>query len=199
MIKRIFDLGASALGLVLLSPVFLVVAVAIKLDSPGPVFFRQERMGRNFRPFRILKFRSMSAGPAENAPQITASGDPRVTRLGRLLRRTKVDELPQLVNVLRGDMSLVGPRPEVRRYVELFGADYDEILKYRPGMTDLASIRFRDEEELLAAANDPETEYVSRVLPEKIKLGKEYVRRASFAVDIELIISTLLRILPRAR
>ena len=194
MIKRLVDIVASAAGLLLTSPVLLVAAVAIKLDSEGPVIFAQERIGREFRPFRIFKLRSMSKKPTANAPQITAGGDARVTRVGRILRRTKIDELPQLFNILRGDMSLVGPRPEVRKYVELFRSDYEEILKCRPGITDLASIRYRDEESVLAAASDPEREYVERILPEKISLAKEYVRRSSLGLDARLILATLLKI-----
>jgi lipopolysaccharide/colanic/teichoic acid biosynthesis glycosyltransferase len=194
MIKRLVDIVASAAGLLLTSPVLLVAAVAIKLDSEGPVIFAQERIGREFRPFRIFKLRSMSKKPTANAPQITAGGDARVTRVGRILRKTKIDELPQLFNILRGDMSLVGPRPEVRKYVELFRSDYEEILKCRPGITDLASIRYRDEESVLAAASDPEREYVERILPEKISLAKEYVRRSSLGLDARLILATLLKI-----
>lgn len=194
MIKRLVDIVASAAGLLLASPVLLVAAIAIKLDSEGPVIFTQERVGQHFQAFRILKLRSMTNKPAKDSPQITAGGDARVTKVGRILRKTKIDELPQLFNVLRGEMSLVGPRPEVRKYVELFRSDYEEILKCRPGITDLASLRYRDEERVLAAATDPERAYVERVLPEKISLGKEYVRRSSLGFDIHLILLTLLRI-----
>jgi lipopolysaccharide/colanic/teichoic acid biosynthesis glycosyltransferase len=194
MIKRLFDVIVSSFSLVLVSPILLLAAIAIKLDSKGPVFFVQERIGRNFRPFRILKFRSMTDTPAAGSQQITIAGDPRVTRIGRILRRSKLDELPQLFNVLTGDMSLVGPRPEVRKYVELYRPDYEEILKYRPGITDLASIRYRDEERILAAARDPEGEYVERVLPEKIRLAKEYLNNSSVTFDIELLLRTLLKI-----
>ena len=194
MIKRLFDVVVSFFGLLLVSPILLLAAIAIKLDSKGPVFFTQERVGRHFRPFHILKFRSMTQRPATSSLQITVAGDPRVTRVGRILRRSKLDELPQLFNVLRGDMSLVGPRPEVRKYVELFHSEYEEILKCRPGITDLASIRYRDEERVLAAASDPEREYVERVLPEKIRLAKEYVRRSSFRSDLEVLLMTLLKV-----
>jgi lipopolysaccharide/colanic/teichoic acid biosynthesis glycosyltransferase len=195
MTKRVVDLTVAALGLVTLAPLFMVVAVLIKLDSPGAVFFRQERMGRSFRPFRIYKFRTMVAdAPLRGAP-ITPAGDPRITRVGALLRRTKVDELPQLLNVLKGEMSLVGPRPEVRRYVEMFRADYAQILTVRPGITDLASLAYVDEASVLCRAADPQQEYVDRVLPEKIALAKQYLARASLPFDCRLVLATLGRIL----
>lgn len=193
MIKRLFDVVVAATGLLILLPIFVVVAILTRLDSPGPTFFRQERMGRGFRPFAIYKFRTMvKDAPLKGGP-ITFGGDPRVTRLGRLLRKSKVDELPQLVNVLKGDMSLVGPRPEVRRYVELFRTDYEEILRIRPGITDLASVRYRAEAEILGKTANPEEEYVQRILPEKIRLAKEYIERSSFSFDLHLIARTLLK------
>lgn len=189
--KRLFDLLASAIGLAVLSPVLVLVSLLIRLTSPGPVFFRQERMGRGARPFFILKFRTMvQDAPARGGP-ITFGADPRITPIGKFLRKTKADELPQLLNVLRGDMSLVGPRPEVPPYVKMFADDYAEILSVRPGITDLASIKYRDEAAVLARAADPETEYVRRVLPEKIRLAKEYVQRQSFWFDIGLILLTV--------
>jgi lipopolysaccharide/colanic/teichoic acid biosynthesis glycosyltransferase len=194
-VKRLLDVAASLAGLVLLSPLLLAVAAAVKLTSRGPVFFRQERVGRGFRPFRILKFRTMTVDAPQRGGAITVGDDPRITRVGKFLRKTKIDELPQLLNVLKGDMSLVGPRPEVPRYVELFRDDYAEILQVRPGITDLASIRYRDEASVLARAADPEREYVERVLPEKIALAKEYVRRRSFRLDVTLIAQTLGRLL----
>jgi lipopolysaccharide/colanic/teichoic acid biosynthesis glycosyltransferase len=194
MIKRLFDIAAAVAGLLLVSPVLLVAAIAVKLDSEGPVFFVQKRIGRHFRPFSILKLRSMTNDQATDSRQLTVGGDARVTRVGRILRKTKIDELPQLVNVLRGEMSIVGPRPEVHKYVEMFRSDYEEILTVRPGITDLASIRYRDEEGVLAAAVDPERVYVERVLPEKIRLAKEYVRRSSLGFDLHLVMLTLVRI-----
>jgi lipopolysaccharide/colanic/teichoic acid biosynthesis glycosyltransferase len=187
--KRLFDIVAASLGLLALSPVFVFVALAIKLDSPGPVLFKQKRVGRNFRSFRIYKFRTMTAGVAGSA--LTVGADPRITRLGRLLRKSKLDELPQLVNILFGDMTFVGPRPEVPSYVELFRRDYEEILKVRPGLTDLASLKYRDESAILARAENPEEEYVTRLLPDKIRLSKEYIRRSSFSYDLALIFETL--------
>jgi lipopolysaccharide/colanic/teichoic acid biosynthesis glycosyltransferase len=191
MIKRLLDIIASGLGLLLLSPLFIVVALLVKLSSAGPVFFRQERMGRGGCPFAILKFRSMVQDAPQKGGLITFGNDPRITRIGSLLRKTKIDELPQLLNVFKGDMSLVGPRPEVRRYVEMFQDDYQMILRVRPGITDMASITYRDEATILGQASNPEEEYVDRILPEKIRLAKEYVQRQSFSFDLAIIYGTL--------
>lgn len=193
-VKRAFDLLASGLGLIVLSPVLLVAALAVRLDSRGPVFFLQQRVGRNFRPFWIYKFRTMVPDAPERGAQITAGADPRITRVGRWLRKTKVDEIPQLVNVLVGDMSLVGPRPEVPRYVEMFHDDFAPVLMVRPGLTDPASIKYRDESALLAASADPEREYVEHILPDKLALARAYIARASFAGDLAVLLRTLLRI-----
>jgi FlaA1/EpsC-like NDP-sugar epimerase/lipopolysaccharide/colanic/teichoic acid biosynthesis glycosyltransferase len=189
--KRLVDIVLAAAGLLALAPLLLLVAVAVWLERRGPVLFRQERVGRDFHPFRILKFRTMSAEAASRGPAVTARGDPRVTRVGRFLRRTKIDELPQLLNVLRGEMSLVGPRPEVPRFVQRFEDDYREILKVRPGLTDLASIVYRQEESLLARAEDAEEEYVRSILPDKIRLARTYVANASILYDLRLILETL--------
>jgi lipopolysaccharide/colanic/teichoic acid biosynthesis glycosyltransferase len=191
VLKRAFDVAAAIVGLLCLSPLFLAVAVVIKLDSEGPVFFTQERIGRGFRPFRIIKFRTMVKGAPQRGAPITFGQDPRITRVGRFLRHTKLDELPQLLNVVRGDMSLVGPRPELRQYVEQFRRDYEEILTVRPGLTDPASLRFRDEAGLLAAFKNPEETYLTWVLPEKIELGKQYARTSSLIADLALIFRTL--------
>jgi lipopolysaccharide/colanic/teichoic acid biosynthesis glycosyltransferase len=192
--KRAFDIIAALLGLILLSPLLLLVSLLIKLDSPGPALFRQERIGKGFRPFRIYKFRTMvHDGPRRGGP-ITFGADPRITRLGRVLRQTKIDELPQLINVLRGEMSFVGPRPEVRPYVELFREDYEEILQVLPGITDLASVQYRDEAEILGRFENPEAAYIGHILPNKIKLAKDYVRRSSLFFDITLILKTFLKL-----
>ena len=192
MAKRLFDIVCAGLGLVLLSPLLLAVAVWIKLDSRGPVMFRQERVGRFGAPFRIHKFRTMRVDAPRLGPQITIGDDARITRSGRWLRATKVDELPQLWDVLRGAMSLVGPRPEVPRYVALYPvALRDVVLSVRPGITDPASLSFRNESELLARAADPEREYVEVVMPMKLGLAADYVRNASLAGDIRLILATL--------
>lgn len=193
MLKRSFDVVASLLGLIVLSPLLAVAAVAVRCSSPGPVLFRQERMGRNFRPFHILKFRTMTAdAPQRGGPLTQGRDDPRITRVGRFLRRWKIDELPQLINVLRGEMSLVGPRPEVAKYVELFRDDYAEILRVRPGITDAASLKYRDEAALLGAAADPDAEYRTKILPDKIALAKRYVREASFGQDLRILFRTVL-------
>ena len=193
MTKRLFDLAMASLGLLLLGPVLLVIAAWIKLDSPGPVFFRQQRVGRDGRLFRIHKFRTMSAGqPGGEQSLITVGADPRITRAGATLRRTKLDELPQLLDVVRGDMSLVGPRPEVPRYVALYPeALRAKVLSVRPGITDLASIEYRDESELLARAADPEREYVEVVLPAKLRAAARYVDEMSLATDVRVLGSTL--------
>lgn len=187
---------ASFCGLIALSPLFLVVAAMVKLDSSGPVFFLQERMGKGFHPFWIYKFRTMVQDAPKRGGALTRSGDPRITRVGKLLRRTKIDELPQLINVLKGDMSLVGPRPEVRRYVDLFPAQYRTILTVRPGITDPASLKYRDESAILATALNPEEMYVRQILPDKLRLGEDYVRRSSLSLDLHLIWKTCLKLLP---
>ncbi len=192
MLKRCFDLLSATLGLVLLAPLLAGIALWIRLDSPGPVLYRQQRVGRHGRPFEIHKFRTMRHDPAAAGSQLTIGADPRITRAGRFLRRSKLDELPQLYDVLRGAMSLVGPRPEVPRYVALYPpALRDKVLSVRPGITDLASIRFRDESALLARAADPEREYTEVVLPAKLRFAAEYVDQASLATDLRLIGQTL--------
>jgi len=192
MAKRALDLIAALLGLLLLSPLFLLIAVAIKLDSPGPVFFRQERVGRHGKSFRIFKFRTMSATRTTGEPQLTVAGDQRITRTGAVLRRYKLDELAQLIDVLRGTMSLVGPRPEVPRYVWHYpDASRERVLSVRPGITDLASIRYRNENELLANAADPELEYIEVILPNKLRYALDYVENATLAGDLRLLGLTL--------
>lgn len=185
--KRFFDLVASGLGLLVLSPLFLVLAVWIKCDSKGPVFYRQVRVGRNNRDFRLYKFRSMRVG-SDKKGLITIGGhDPRVTRSGYYIRRYKLDELPQLINVFAGNMSLVGPRPEVRKYVDLYTPEQMHVLDVRPGITDLASIRYRHENELLERADDPDRYYVDVIMQDKLRINLEYVADHSFLKDIKLI------------
>ena len=185
--KRFFDLVASGLGLLVLSPLFLVLAVWIKCDSKGPVFYRQVRVGRNNRDFRLYKFRSMRVG-SDKKGLITIGGhDPRVTRSGYYIRRYKLDELPQLINVFVGNMSLVGPRPEVRKYVDLYTPEQMHVLDVRPGITDLASIRYRNENELLERADDPDRYYVDVIMQDKLRINLEYVADHSFLKDIKLI------------
>ena len=190
--KRLFDVLGAAVSLVLLAPLMVLVAVAVRLDSPGPVLFRQERVGRHGRPFRIHKFRTMQVDATGRGPLLTASGDPRVTRVGAALRRHRLDELPQLIDVLKGDMSLVGPRPEVPRYVALYPPDLRErVLAVRPGITDPSSLDFLDEGELLARAADPEREYVDVILPRKLRRAADYADRATLATDLRVIGRTL--------
>ncbi len=190
--KRALDIAASVIGLLTLAPVMLLAAVLVKLSSPGPVFFCQDRVGRNFRRFGIYKFRTMCQdAPAKGRP-ITVGCDPRITPVGRVLRMTKIDELPQLFNVLLGQMSLVGPRPEAPCYVDLFREDYAEILRVRPGITDLASLKYRDEAALLGEAADPDRAYVEQILPDKIRLARDYLARRSLAFDLRLIAATVL-------
>jgi lipopolysaccharide/colanic/teichoic acid biosynthesis glycosyltransferase len=190
--KRLFDVLGAAVSLVLLAPLMVLVAVAVRLDSPGPVLFRQERVGRHGRPFRIHKFRTMQVDATGRGALLTASGDPRVTRVGAALRRHRLDELPQLIDVLKGDMSLVGPRPEVPRYVALYPPDLRErVLAVRPGITDPSSLDFLDEGELLARAADPEREYVDVILPRKLRRAADYADRATFATDLRVIGRTL--------
>lgn len=192
--KRVFDIIASGLGLVVLSPLFLVLAVWIKLDSKGPVFYRQVRVGRNNKDFRIFKFRSMHVG-ADKGSLVTIGGhDPRVTRSGYIIRKFKFDELPQLINVFVGDMSLVGPRPEVRHYVDFWTPEQMHVLDVRPGITDPASIKYRNENELMEQAEDPEAYYIDVVMQEKLKLYLEYVENYSFFNDIVLIFKTFFAI-----
>lgn len=191
MMKRLFDIVASACGLILLSPLFFIVSVWIKLDSIGPVFYRQVRVGRYNKDFKIFKFRTMRVG-ADKGSLVTIGGrDPRVTRIGYYLRKFKIDELPQLINVFIGDMSLVGPRPEVRHYVNYWTSEQLHVLDVRPGITDPASIKFRNENELMESAEDPESFYINVIMQEKLKLYLEYVHIASFWYDIKLIFKTI--------
>lgn len=188
--KRIFDVIASGLGLIVLSPLFLILAVWIKLDSKGPVFYRQVRVGLHNKDFRIFKFRSMRVG-ADKGSLVTIGGrDPRITRSGYFIRKFKFDELPQLINVFVGDMSLVGPRPEVRHYVDYWTDEQMHVLDVRPGITDPASIKFRNENELMENAEDPEKYYIEVIMQEKLKLYLEYVHNQSFWGDIGLIFKT---------
>lgn len=196
MVKRLFDIAFAALALLLLCPLLLAVALWVRLDSPGPVFFRQQRVGRGGRLFAIYKFRTMHTGAEAMGPQITVGEDARITRAGAWLRRSKVDELPQFLNVLRGDMSVVGPRPEVPRYVAQYPADVRQaVLSLRPGITDLASIEFRDESALLARSQDPERTYVEQILPAKLRHAQQYVRTRSLWLDLRIIARTALAVL----
>lgn len=188
--KRLFDFTAAIVGLLLLAPVLAFCSVLVRLSGPGGVIFKHLRVGRNFAKFNVYKFRTMVPSAAQESRPITVGGDSRITGVGRFLRKTKLDELPQLFNVLFGDMSLVGPRPEVEKYVEMFRQDYAEVLSVRPGITDYAAIEFRDEEGILAKYPDPEMAYAREVLPAKISLYKKYISKQSFACDLGIIFRT---------
>lgn len=188
--KRVFDILASGIGLLVLSPLFLILAIWIKLDSKGPVFYRQVRVGKDNRDFRIFKFRSMKVGSDKGSLVTIGGHDPRITRSGYFIRKFKLDELPQLINVFVGDMSLVGPRPEVRHYVDYWTPEQMHVLDVRPGITDPASIKFRNENELMEQAEDPEKYYIEVIMQEKLKLYLEYVNHNSFWGDIGLIFKT---------
>lgn len=197
LVKRLFDILASGVGLLVLSPLFLVVAIWIKCDSKGPVFYKQQRVGRGNKDFWLYKFRSMRPG-SDKQGLITVGGrDPRVTRSGYFIRKYKLDELPQLINVFLGDMSLVGPRPEVRKYVEMYTPAQMHVLDVRPGITDLASIRYRNENELLEQAEDPDRYYVEVIMQDKLKINLEYVAKHSFWYDIKLIFMTFWEIVAK--
>ena len=188
--KRIFDIVASGIGLILLSPLFIILTIWIKCVSIGPVFYKQVRVGRNNMDFQLFKFRSMRVG-SDKKGLITVGGhDPRITRSGYYIRKYKLDEFPQLINVFKGDMSLVGPRPEVRKYVDMYTEEQMHVLDVRPGITDLASIRYRNENELLERVNDPDKYYVEVIMPDKLRINLEYVARHSFTFDIRLIFQT---------
>ena len=190
--KRLFDMVCAALGLLVLSPVLLVCALLVGLTSPGGVLFRQERVGKDGVPFTIYKFRSMRKDNA--GLKISTSGDSRITPVGRVLRKAKLDELPQLWNVLKGDMSFVGPRPEVKEYTDLYTPEQRQVLLVRPGITGLASIRYRNENDLLSASADPNRTYIEEVMPAKLALDLEYIPRACVSYDIRLILETLVTV-----
>jgi len=188
-LKRAFDIASASIGLVLTSPIVLLAAAFVKLDSPGPVFYLSPRVGRDGRPFEMVKLRSMQVGADTHGPPVTVSADPRVTRAGRLLRRTKIDELPQLVNVLKGDMSLVGPRPEHPEYVKLYTPEQRRVLSVRPGITGAAVIVFVDEESMLTGS-DPEASYRRDVMPKKLALDLDYVEHHGFQRDLSILLAT---------
>ncbi len=195
-LKRLFDLLFSLSGLFLLAPLFLLITMWIKIDSEGPVFFRQSRVGRYGRLFDIYKFRTMCSDAESRGRQITVRDDPRITRPGRFLRRFKLDELPQLINVVKGEMSLVGPRPEVPRYVDLYPEHLrQKILSISPGITDLASIEYKNENDILSEADDPERTYIEKVMPAKLKYYERYVSERSLWGDFKLILATIKSIL----
>lgn len=195
--KRLFDLCLSVPSLFLLSPVFLVSAVMIRLDTPGPIVFSHERMGKDKKFFRLYKFRTMVKDASSIGPPITSANDPRITRVGRLLRKFKVDEMLQIINIVKGDMSVIGPRPEVKKYIDMFAEDYEDVLKIKPGMTDYALIAFRNEEEILSRFSDAEEGYMNEVLPEKIKLYRKYITEISLKTDVKIFFATIWEVLRR--
>jgi lipopolysaccharide/colanic/teichoic acid biosynthesis glycosyltransferase len=195
MIKRIFDFLVSLFGLIIFSPLFLIIAILIKLDSEGPVFYQGERIGKDGKPFRIFKFRTMVKDAEKMGGPSTSADDPRLTKIGKFLRKYKLDELPQLINVLKGEMSLVGPRPEVKMYVDMLKPEEREIiLSVKPGMTDLASLWDFHEEEVLKGSKDPEKTYLEKIRPKKVQLQIEYVKNRSFLLDLKIILKTILKL-----
>lgn len=198
MLKRVFDILFSTAALFVLSPILLVVALWVKFDSPGPVFFRQSRVGQHGREFRIYKFRTMQADAERVGPHLTAGSDARITRSGKFLRKHKIDEIPQFINVLMGTMSVVGPRPEIPRYVAFYPSELrDSVLSIRPGITDRASIEFKDESEILDRAEDPEKTYIETILPIKLRYYAAYARHRSLWVDLLIVVATLRAIVLR--
>lgn len=195
MIKRAFDILFSIIGIVILSPAFFFVAVFIKIDSNGPVFYKQSRVGKNNKDFILYKFRTMNVGSDKEGLLTVGNNDSRITKTGYLLRKYKLDELPQLMNVLKGDMSFVGPRPEVRKYVSLYNEEQKKVLTSRPGITDVASIEYRNENELLEKTSNPEEFYVKEVMPDKLKMNIMYINDRSFFKDIKIILKTIKSIL----
>ena len=192
--KRIFDLVFSIAGLILLSPVFLIISLLIKLDSKGPVFYKQLRVGKNNSDFRLLKFRTMRTDSDKSGLLTVGGRDPRITGAGYYLRKFKIDELPQLLNVAAGEMSFVGPRPEVRRYVDLYDDEQRKVLNVLPGITDVASIKYRNENELLEKSEDPESYYIDNIMPDKLKLNLDYIEQRSFTNDLKVIFKTIITI-----
>ena len=189
--KRVFDIIATLIGGILLLPLIVPIAIWIKLSSKGPLFYVQKRVGKDFKEFDLYKFRSMIVDADKVGPSVTSGDDPRITKVGKIIRRTKIDELPQLLNVLKGDMSLVGPRPEVMKFVEQKKAEYKKVLSVKPGITDNAAIEFRDEETIMQQYDDKEKAYIDIVLPQKIELYYKYIDNMTFTNDIKLILQTL--------
>lgn len=195
MIKRLFDVFFSVLGLLILSPIFLAIAIIIILDSKGFIFYKQVRVGKDEKDFKIYKFRTMHNSADKLGLLTIGERDPRITKAGYSLRKYKLDEFPQLLNVLIGDMSFVGPRPEVRKYVNLYSEDDKLILKVKPGITDYASIYFRNESEIINKSSNPEKIYINKVMPEKIRLNKIYIKKQNIFIDIKIILKTILSII----
>ncbi|WP_100611554.1 sugar transferase [Confluentibacter lentus] len=194
MIKRSFDVILSIIALIILFPILFIIAIVIKLDSKGPVLFIQERVGKNNKNFNIYKFRTMYVASQTKGLLTLGNHDSRITRIGYFLRRYKIDEFPQLINILIGDMSFVGPRPELRHYVNFYNEEDHIIFSVRPGITSLASLKYRDEVELLAASEDPESFFINTIIPDKLKLNKEYIKKQNLFYDLKLIIITITKV-----
>ena len=194
-VKRLFDILVSLTAIILLFPIMIVIGIAIKLDSSGPVIFKQPRTGRFGKVFNVWKFRTMVVDAEKLGRQITVGNDSRITKIGAFLRKYKIDELPQLINVFKGDMSLVGPRPEVPRYVNMYTEEQRRVLDVKPGITDLASIRYRDENELLGQAENPDEFYINTIMPDKLALNLEYINKSNVFYDIYIIIETIIKCL----
>ena len=195
IVKRIFDFLVSLIGIIILSPIFVIVSIAIKLDSRGEVLFLQKRVGRYGKEFNIYRFRTMVTNAEKIGKQITVGKDSRITRVGAFLRKFKIDELPQLFNVLKGDMSLVGPRPEVPKYVALYNEEQRHVLDVRPGITDMASLRYKDENDILGNVDNPEEYYINIIMRDKLNLNLEYIEKSNLFFDIYLIIKTIIKCL----
>ncbi|NFL35090.1 sugar transferase [Clostridium botulinum] len=193
IVKRIFDFVCSTLGIIILSPIFILLSIMIKTGSDGPVFFKQIRVGEDGKDFEILKFRTMVVDAEKLGKQITVGNDNRITKIGSFLRKYKLDELPQLINVFKGDISLVGPRPEVPRYVNMYNEEQRKVLEVKPGITDLASIRYKDENALLGKAENPEEFYINTIMPDKLALNLEYINKSNVFFDIYIIVKTILK------
>ena len=189
--KRLFDFIAAMIGVLLLTPFLFILAIIVKGSSKGPIIYKQKRVGLDFKPFTMYKFRSMVVNNAEKHQLVTAAGDQRITPIGKFLRRYKLDELPQLINVIKGDMSLVGPRPEVMKYIQYYEEDYRTVLSIRPGITDNAAIAFKNEEDILSKYKDTESAYIKKIMPEKITLYKKYIKKQSLLNDVVLILKTI--------
>lgn len=193
VIKRIFDIIMSLIGIIILSPLLIIVSIAIKVSSPGNILFLQKRVGKNGEEFNIYKFRTMVSDAEKLGKQITVGNDSRITKVGAFLRKFKIDELPQLFNVFNGDMSLVGPRPEVPKYVALYNEEQRKVLSIRPGITDMASLRYRDENDILGKVDNPEEYYINVIMQDKLKLNLEYIEKSNIIFDISLILKTIIK------
>jgi len=193
--KRIFDFFSSLMGIFLFLPFYFIIGILIKIEDKGPILYKSRRIGQNFKPFYLLKFRSMIVNADKIGPLITKDKDPRITKIGKFLRKTKLDEFPQLFNVLKGEMSIVGPRPEVEKYISYFKKDYEKILSIKPGITDYAAIEFRNEEEILNKFKNTEESYIREILPKKINLYKKYLNEVGFITDLNIIFKTIWKVL----